>query len=259
MTGDPLQSDPCVCEQTSPDELPGKLLEHFGGSYSSALGINVASMESDEVFKWFLASVLLGSGVSESIAINTYREFEKVGMNRVEVVAATSPQDLVKLLHRGGYTARYSETVLRLLRAMQTLDKRYHGDLNRLHFFALDGRDLKRGLRGLGGIGPSTIDTFLRGLRGFWEKAEPALSKQAVLASNCLGLTNEAQEAVALVTLQALWERGGHNGEPFSDFETSLAKLGSRYCQRKRCSACPVRPDCRTGDTSPERVTLTRR
>jgi len=30
-----------------------KLLQGLGGGYAPALGINLASMESDEVFKWF--------------------------------------------------------------------------------------------------------------------------------------------------------------------------------------------------------------
>ena len=40
-----------------------KLVKELGGTYSSALDINLASMESEEVFKWFLASVLFGARI----------------------------------------------------------------------------------------------------------------------------------------------------------------------------------------------------
>jgi len=42
-------------------------------SYSEELGINLKSRKSEKIFKWFLASILYGARISETIAKNTYR------------------------------------------------------------------------------------------------------------------------------------------------------------------------------------------
>ena len=75
-----------------------KLVKELGGTYSSALDINLASMESEEVFKWFLASVLFGARIGESIAMNTYKEFEKANVLSAEATLETKWQGLVDIL-----------------------------------------------------------------------------------------------------------------------------------------------------------------
>jgi hypothetical protein len=48
--------------------------------YSEELGIDLAGGTDREYFKWFLASVLFGARISETIARNTYRAFERHGL-----------------------------------------------------------------------------------------------------------------------------------------------------------------------------------
>lgn|GEM_PF-128173 len=240
--------------------LPTKLVERLGGSYSADLGIRLASMESDEVFKWFVTSVLLGSTLGEDMAMNVYRRLEKARVNSIDILARIGPLDLVNIVQQGGYEALDMRTAKRLLHAAGSLKQDYQGDLNRLHFFAEDERDLERRLRGLAmGIGPVTLYIFLRELRGLWDKAAPRLSDAALLASNNLGLGQEGDATCALERLRMLWDTDEQDETHFGDFEVALEKLGTRYCRRKRCSACPMRPECRTSDTSPERENLTRR
>ena len=131
-----------VAEQLLCVKLVGKL----GGTYAPALGINLASMESDEVFKWFLASVLFGARISEDIAMKTYREFEKAGVLSPEVIFETSWPRLVGILDRGGYVRYDFKTATKLLEVTGALKEKYEGDLNRLHFFAKDERDLEKRL-----------------------------------------------------------------------------------------------------------------
>jgi hypothetical protein len=45
--------------------------------YSEELGINLETLADSELFKWFLASLLLGARISGAIAEKTYRAFEK--------------------------------------------------------------------------------------------------------------------------------------------------------------------------------------
>ncbi|MEA3414921.1 MAG: hypothetical protein U9R02_02015 [Thermodesulfobacteriota bacterium] len=58
------------------DELKQSLL------YSEELGIALQENKEREYFKWFLASLLFGGRISETIAKNTYRTFERYSLLR---------------------------------------------------------------------------------------------------------------------------------------------------------------------------------
>ena len=222
-----------------------KLLRELGGGYAPALGINLASMEPEEVFKWFLASVLFGVRIGEGIAMNTYKEFEKAGVLSPEAMLETGWQGLVDILDRGGYVRYDFKTATKLLEVTRTLKDKYECDLNRLHFFAKDRRDLEKKLQSLGkGIGPVTANIFLRELRDIWEKAEPPLSESALLAARNLGLTQATDVAVALEELKPMWETGEQGELRFPDFEAALVRLGKNYCHKKKCLVCPMKEEC---------------
>jgi len=57
------------------ERLVKRLLQESDERYSHLLGINLLSGERGEIFKWFLASLLFGARISESIAMKTYRFF----------------------------------------------------------------------------------------------------------------------------------------------------------------------------------------
>ena len=244
-----------ICNQTSADagspnggakqHICTELVKKLGGSYALALGINLASMESDEVFKWFLASVLFGARISESIAMKTYKEFERAGVLSPETIQETGWQGLVDILDRGGYVRYDFKTATKLLEVSGALKEKYEGDLNRLHFFAKDERDLEEKLQHFGkGIGPITVNIFLRELRDLWEKAEPPFSELALLASRKLGLTHETDAEAGLEQLKAMWEADELLEWRFSDLEAALVRLGKNYCHKKRCMVCPLKQEC---------------
>jgi len=53
------------------------LMDNLGKEFSTSLGIDLTQNNSDEIFKWFLASILFGARISETIVTKTYKEFEK--------------------------------------------------------------------------------------------------------------------------------------------------------------------------------------
>jgi len=244
-----------TCNETSADatgsngtdqqHLWGKLVKELGGAYSSALGINLSSVESDEVFKWFLASILFGARIGESIVMKTYKEFVKAGVLSPDTILKTGWQGLVDILDRGGYVMYNFTTAMALLEATWCLNNKYEGDLNRLHFFAKDERDLEKRLRGLGkGIRPATVKLFLMELRDLWEKAEPTLAEHALLAVRNLRLTGATDAASVLEELKTEWEASEEGEGRFSDFEAALVRLGKNYCHKKRCSICLTKEEC---------------
>jgi endonuclease III len=223
-----------------------KLVKELGGTYASTLGINLASIESEEIFKWFLASVLFGARIGEGIAIRTYKEFEKTGVLSAEAILKTGWQGLVDILDRGGYVRYDFKTATKLLAVAQVLKEKYEGDLNRLHFFAEDERDLGKKLQGLGkGIGPVTVDIFLREMRGLWEKAEPPLAESALLASVNVGLIETRDVEAGLEQLTSICEVDELHEWRLSDLEAALVRLGKNFCRKKRCLPCPVKAECK--------------
>lgn len=239
MTWDKSSTNVASAGGVTAQDLCTRLVEEMGGTYASALGINLASMEPAEIFKWFLASLLIGAGVSDRVALRTYKEFERADALSVEAVLATGWRRLTAILNRSGYARRASNTATRLVGAASTLKEEYDGDLNRLHFFAKGGRDLKGKLLGLGdGIGLATVNVFLRELRAVWDKAEPPLSEAALLAARRLGLTQVAGMNDLRILEEAVDERR------ISGIEAALARLGKNYCRRERCAACPMREVC---------------
>lgn len=223
-----------------------KLVKELGGTYASTLGISLASMEPEEIFKWFLASVLFGARIGEGIVIKTYKEFEKAGVLSPEAILKTGWQDLVDILDRGGYVRYDFKTATKLLEVAGNLKEKYEGDLNRLHFFAEDERDLEKKLPSLGkGIGPVTVNIFLREMRGLWEKAEPPLAEPALLASRNVGLTKATDMRASLEELETVWGVDEAHEWRLSDLEAALVRLGKNYCRRNRCSPCPVKAECK--------------
>ena len=219
-------------------ELIGELLDRLGGRFSAALGIELDRGDSGEIFKWFLASILYGARISETIASNTYREFERRGVLSPEKVLETGWDGLVEILDAGGYVRYDFKTATKLLEVMGNLQEGYGGDLNRLHAQARDPQDLEARLMGLGkGIGPTTANIFLRELRDVWEKADPLPQDLAAMAARNLGLVRAADRREILAELRAIWERCAPAGWQFADFEASLVRLGKDYCRRRRCKA----------------------
>ncbi|HEY41967.1 MAG TPA: hypothetical protein G4O18_08975 [Dehalococcoidia bacterium] len=223
-----------------------KLVSELGNSCSADLGIDLVSMQSDEIFKWFVASMLLGVNTSQHVAIRAYREFEKAGLLAPERLLTADWQSLIDTLDRSGYIMYNFRTATGLIEATWTLNQQYQGDLNRLHFFANDEADLERKLQGLGErVTPAVVRPFLREMRGLWEKAEPPLAKDVLLALEKLRLVDTTSPVLALEELRIQWEDSGLNQTQLSVLETALTRLGRSYCRKMKCDKCPMQTECR--------------
>jgi len=171
VTGDKIWLKKTSTDEVMSQGINPKLETGVGSGYASALGINLLSMKSEEVFKWFLAAVLLGAKIEDGVAMMTYREFEKAGLLSPEAILKAGRQRLISVLGQGGYAKHRSEAVTKLVGIMSALRQKYDGDLNRVHFFARNKRDLERRLWALGkGLSPATVSIFLKGLEGIWDK-----------------------------------------------------------------------------------------
>jgi len=225
--------------------LKGRMLElvdRFGKRFSEELGIALESSDRDEVFKWFIASILFGARISEKIAAKTYHKFMENGLQTPESIVRAGWDRLVEVLDSGGY-ARYDfKTATKMLEVMKNLEDQYKGDLNLLHAAASDSRDLEVKIKQLGkGIGDVTASIFLRELRGIWSKADPPLQELAISAARGLGLTkkrgrDDVERLTILKELQDLWSRNHVEGKSFVDFEAALVRYGKDVVRKRRIS-----------------------
>jgi hypothetical protein len=213
-----------------------KLVEDRGQRYSEILGIDVSGGKDEEVFKWFLASILFGAPITESSVIKTYKSFQKHGVLTPRKILKTGWDGLVKILDEGSYTRYDFKTADKLLLVMQNLTERYGGSLSAVHSQASDNRDLEDRLKGLGkGIGDVTVSIFLRELRGVWEKADPNPTGLVILAAKKLGLVKEqATPEEILKQLKTFWKRNAAAGTSFVNFETALFRVGKDLRRKAR-------------------------
>lgn len=190
-------------------------------SHARELGLDLRSEE--HRFRWFLASVLFTGGVSTDIAKKTYREFESEQMLTPESIIEAGWDRLVEVLDAGGYVVYDFATASKVLEVASRLKERY-GSLESLYERAKNNRDLEKKLQEFKGVGPTTVGTFLRELKGIWEKAEPSVSPVAREVASRLALDESYLERSAT--------------------ELALIRVGLDFCKADRCSVCPVRADC---------------
>jgi len=221
------------------------LLEKFGKRYSKVLGINLDSGKDEEIFKWFLASILFGAPITETSVTKTYKCFQKYEVLTPERILETGWDGLVRILDEGSYTRYDFKTADKLLEVMQNLTEKYNGSLNLLHNKASNARDLENGLKDLGkGIGDVTISIFLRELRKVWGKANSNPTSLVVSAAKNLGIVKNETVENALKQLEDFWAKSKVADESFINFETALLRLGKNFCRKGKCASCPVERDC---------------
>jgi endonuclease III len=221
-------------------KLINSLLIEFGPCYSKKLGIALKTKRDEEIFKWFLASILFGAPISENSAIKTYNCFKKYNLLTPKRILETGWQGLVNVLDEGSYTRYDFKTADKLLEVMENLMKNYNGSLNQLHKEAINSRDLETRIMKLGkGIGEITTNIFLRELRGIWEKANPKLSRFTIIAARNLKLMKDE-------SFSELVEKLRKNGikADVRDFEAALLKLGKDFCRKNKCKVCKLRNFC---------------
>jgi endonuclease III len=187
-------------------------------TYSQELGLDLC--RPGDRFKWFLASLLFAKRISADTAKKTYHQFEEDGLVTPEKILAAGWNRLVEVLDSGGYTRYDFSTATNLLGIMKDLKEKY-GNLEELNRQSTTPKDLEKRLREFKGVGPVTVNIFLRELRTIWEKAKPEPSEIAIETAKRIGLKNVETS------------------------ESALVRISLENCKKAKCEQCPVRPHCK--------------
>jgi len=222
------------------------LVDNLGQKYSEILGIDLSSGKDEEIFKWFLVSILFGAPITENAVVKTYKCFQRHDVLTPKRILQTGWDGLVKILDEGSYTRYDFKTADKLLEVMRNFTEKYNGSLNFLHSQASDTQDLEKRLKGLGkGIGDVTVSIFLRELRDIWKKADPKPTSLIVLAAENLGIVEKGATAENILKqLKDFWFKNKVIGKSFTNLETALLRLGKDFCRKEKCAICLFKGDC---------------
>lgn len=131
----------------------------------SAEDLNIQLKHNDDaaLFKWLLASFLMGKRIQAEIAAEAYRVIvDKHGRDTPRKLAACSHRELVAMLGEAHYV-RYDETTAVRLHALaRRLNDEYAGKVSHMVEASADRQAFEKRLAEFDGIGPKTVEIFMR-------------------------------------------------------------------------------------------------
>lgn len=130
---------------------------------ASELGIELKPDDDASLFKWFVASFLMGKRIQAPIAAQAYKVIvEEEGRDTARKLQYCTSRELVTMLGRAHYV-RYDETTAqRLLDLSAKLNAEYAGRITRMRSASEDREAFEKRLGEFEGVGPKTIEIFMR-------------------------------------------------------------------------------------------------
>jgi endonuclease III len=127
------------------------------------LHIHLEPLNEAGLFKWLLASFLMGKRIQAQIAAEAYRVIvDRHQRDTPRKLAHCTHRELVRMLGQAHYV-RYDETTAeRLLKLAARLNVEYAGQVTNVLAASSDRRDFEKRLLAFDGIGPKTVEIFMR-------------------------------------------------------------------------------------------------
>lgn len=123
--------------------------------------LDVVSGDND-LFRWFLLCYLFGKPIQSDVAVTTWRLFINQKLDTPWAILDSSDRELVKVLHKGGYT-RYQHVTAHGLRVcMDRLVRDYEGSLYLMLESSQNQDEFSKRLQELHGVGPKIAEIFMR-------------------------------------------------------------------------------------------------
>ncbi|MCK3825177.1 MULTISPECIES: DNA methylase [unclassified Pseudomonas] len=130
---------------------------------AAQLGIELKPDDDASLFKWFIASFLMGKRIQAPIAAQAYKVIiEEEGRDTPRKLQHCTSRELVAMLGRAHYV-RYDETTAqRLLDLSARLNADYGGKITGIRQASEDRQAFEQRLAAFDGVGPKTIEIFMR-------------------------------------------------------------------------------------------------
>jgi endonuclease III len=127
------------------------------------LHISLDDANEEGVFRWLIASFLMGKRIQGEIAAKAYQVIvNKHQRDSPRKLAHCTHRELVAMLGEAHYV-RYDETTAsRLLALAQKLNNEYAGKVSNIVAASADRQEFENRLAAFEGIGPKTVEIFMR-------------------------------------------------------------------------------------------------
>lgn len=127
------------------------------------LQIDLTGANEAGLFKWLLASFLMGKRIQAAIAAEAYRVIvDRHQRDTPRKLSHCTHRELVAMLGEAHYV-RYDETTAtRLLHLAQKLNEEYAGKVSRVVEASANRQAFQQRLLAFEGIGPKTVEIFMR-------------------------------------------------------------------------------------------------
>src|SRR5699024_10028022 len=159
-----------------------------------AAGITLRDKPSP-LWRLLVLSLLLSARIDSSIAVRSARELSRAGWRTPAAMTASTWQQRVDALGRGGYRRYDERTATQLGDAAERVRERWRADLRSLHDEAGDDADaISTGVQQVKGIGPSGGAIFVREVQAVWTGLVPYADKMVTAGAERLGLPSSPAE-----------------------------------------------------------------
>ena len=130
---------------------------------AAELGIELKPDDDSGLFKWFIASFLMGKRIQAPIAAQAYRVIvEQQGYDTARKLQHCTSRELVAMLGRAHYVRYDESTAQRLLDLSAKLNADYGGKITHVRRASADRKAFENRLAEFDGVGPKTIEIFMR-------------------------------------------------------------------------------------------------
>lgn len=130
---------------------------------AAELDIDFAAGAESALFKWLIASFLMGKRIQGHIAADAYRVIvEKHQRDTARKLGACTHRELVRMLGEARYTRYDESTAERLLKLSQKLSAEYAGEVTNIRKVSENPAEFESRLKAFEGIGPKTVEIFMR-------------------------------------------------------------------------------------------------
>jgi len=137
--------------------------------YARDLEIDLASGREKEYFKWFLACLLFGKPIQQEVAKKAYLELVKEDIVSPEAILRAGWDKLVEVLDKAHYVRYDFSTATKLLDVSKALQEKY-GTITALLKESETTKELSTRLQEFKGVGPKTVEIFLRDMKPVLKK-----------------------------------------------------------------------------------------
>lgn len=181
-------------------DVAASVLHEHRRTYAEQAGIRLADKPSP-LFQLLVLSTLASTRIAADVAAAAAAELWDAGWRTPERMLASTWQERVDALGRGGYRRYDESTATSLAETCELLLDQHRGDLRRIRPTGKEGEvdALLDALQAFPRLGPVGASIFCREVQAVWPEVRPFFDDKALAGARAVGLPDDPGALGALV------------------------------------------------------------